>query len=452
MKQALKNTNDSFQKSRDDIATLLEKILDIAKKKGATDAAVSVGYDRGFSVDVRMQEVDTLAFNEGRSINLTIYDGKRMGRASSTDASDASIEIMVDAAMDIARVSAEDACYGLAEKELLCTEFKELDLYHPWPIHTEEALKMALDCEAQALAMDARIINSDGASVATHDACRGYANTNGAFGIEMGSNHSIYCALLAQDNDKFQRDYEYSSSRFPEQLLTPDAVAAQAVENTIGKLGARKIKTQKAPVIFSNRLSAGLIGHLTSAISGGNLYRNDSFLLDSIGEKIFPDFVHIYEQPFLKGGLRSANFDTDGVQTRENKIVRDGVIEQYILGVYTARRLGMQTTANGGGVRNLSVDASDAGVQSLMKKMGTGFLVTDVMGQGVNGLTGDYSRGACGYWIENGTIAFAVEEVTIAGNLRHMYQNIIGIGADVNPNFSTRCGAILIEEMMIAGE
>ena len=452
MKQSMQNTNDSFMKSSGEVGHLLDDVLTQAKKMGATDAAVSANFNRGFSVEVRMGEVDTVEFNEDKGLSVTVYSGQKLGQASSTDTSAESIVRIIQAALDIANVSAVDPCYGLADPALMSNTQEALDLYHPWDITPELAIKTAIDCERQALSYDKRIINSDGVGVSTINSCFGYANTHGAKGVRLGTRHSISCAVMAQENNKNQRDYEYSINRCASSLAPISWIAQQASQQTVERLNARKIKTQKAPVIFSNRLSSGFINHFIQAISGSNLYRKSTFLLDSLGEQLFPKWINMYEQPHLKKGLGSSSFDADGVITRDNKIVQDGRLLQYVLGHYSAQRLGMQTTANASGLHNLTIDSSDAGgLKELMQTMGTGLLVTELMGQGVNGLTGDYSRGASGFWIENGKIAFPVEEITIAGNLRTLFKNIIAIGSDGNPNYATQCGSLLIEEMTIAG-
>jgi len=452
MKQSMQNTNDSFAKSSKEVGYLLQEVLEKASKMGVTAAAVSANFNRGFSVEVRMGEVDTVEFNEDKGISVSVYSGQRVGQASSTDTSSESIERIIQSALDIAKVSAVDPCFGLADKQLMSRNQADLDLYHPWDMTPEKAIKTAIECEHEALSYDKRIINSDGVGVSTTQSCFGYANTHGAFGVQLGTHHSLSCAVMAQENNKNQRDYDYSTGRIGANLASISQIAQQASQRTIERLNAQKIKTQKAPVIFSNRLSSGFINHFIQAISGGNLYRKSSFLLDSLGKQLFPKWMNIYEQPFLKQELGSACFDGDGVSTRENKIVQEGCLRQYVLGTYSARRLGMETTANASGVHNLTIDSNEpGGLNELLKTMHTGLLVTELMGQGVNGLTGDYSRGASGFWVENGQIAFPVEEITIAGQLRSLFNNIIAIGSDVNPNYATKCGSLLIEKMTIAG-
>lgn len=452
MKQSVQNTNDSFAKSSEEIENLLQKVLLRATKMGATDAAVSANLNHGFSVEVRMGEVDTVEFNQDKGLSVTVFSGQRLGQASSTDTSEASIDQIIQSALDIAQVSAIDPCFGLAEPALMSKTQEDLDLYHPWNITPEWAIKTALECEAQALAFDKRIINSDGVGISTYESCVGYANTHGAHGVRLGTRHGISCAVMAQENHKNQRDYDYSTSRNAAALASTFEVAQQASRRTVERLNAQKIKTQKAAVIFTNRLSSGFFNHFIQAISGTNLYRKNTFLLDTLDEQLFPNWMQIYEQPFLKNGLGSASFDGDGVITRENTFVQDGQLLQYVLGTYSARRLGMETTANANGVHNLTIEANCAGgLDAMMQTMDTGLLVTELMGQGVNGLTGDYSRGASGFWVEKGKIAFPVEEITIAGNLKSLFKHIIAVGSDVNRNYASHCGSLLIEEMTIAG-
>lgn len=438
-------------KSAKDLTALMHDVLERARAMGATDASVSVNHDEGYSVDVRMGNVETVSFNEEKGVSIVVYQGQRKGGASSTDTSDAALDAMVTAACDIARVSAADPCFGLADKELMTDVHPDLDLYHPWDIAPAEAIKMALDCEGRALAMDKRIINSDGVSLSTYNFIHGFANTYGGEGVVKGSRHSISCSLIAKEGESMQRDYDYSTARHPGKLCDLTVLAGNAVERVISRLGARKIKTQKVPVLFSSRVSSGIFSSFINAVSGSNLYRKNSFMLDSQGKQVFPVSLRIYEQPHLKGGLGSSAFDSEGVPTRNNVFVKDGVLQHYVLGSYSARRMGLKTTANSGGVHNLTIDATAGDLQDLLKKMDTGLLVTELMGQGVNGLTGDYSRGATGFWVENGIIQFPVEEVTIAGNLKDMFLDIQAVGTDVNPNISTHCGSVLIGSMMVAG-
>lgn len=433
------------------MTALMEQVLEKAKARGASDVAVSVSYDTGFSVDVRVREVETVSFHEDKGVSLVVYFGHRKGSASSTDTSPDAIASTVNAACDIALVSSEDPCFGLADRELMTKNHPHLDLYHPWQIEPSEAITQALQCEEYALQKDKRITNSDGVNVSTANFHHGYANTHGCFGFLRGSMHSISCSLIAENASGMQRDYDYTVSRVANQLTPLDQLAVRAVDRTVSRLDARKLQTMRVPVIFSSRVSSGLIGSFMGAISGSNLYRKNSFLLDSLGKVVFPEWVNIYERPHLLGALGSAPFDSEGVPTRDNQFVEQGRVAQYVLGSYSARRLGLQTSANADGAHNLTVEPNAGDLNDLIKKMQRGLIITELMGQGVNGLTGDYSRGASGFWVEDGVIQYPVEEFTVAGNLKDMLLGICAIGNDRNPNISTRCGSILIDSMMIGG-
>lgn len=438
-------------KSNEKLSELMQVVLDLARKEGATEAAVGVSHDEGFSIDVRMCEVETVAFNEDKGINLTVYIDKRKGSASSTDTSPEACLDMVKKACTIAKASAADPCFGLADTELMAKEILDLDLYHPWTITPEEAIKEAIACETYALSLDKRISNSDGVNISTGSGYFGYANSKGVMGVLQSSRHALSCSVIAQDGEAMQRDYEYSTNRNPALLMSKEQVAKTAVERAVARLGGKKIKTQKAPILFSSRISSGLFASFIHAISGSNLYKKNSFLLDSIGKVVFPDFINIHEQPHLLAALNSSSIDSEGVMTRNNRFVEKGVVCLYVLGSYSARKLGLTTTANSDGVHNLTIDPSASDLASLLGMMHTGLYVTELMGHGVNGLTGDYSLGASGFWVENGVIQYPVDEVTIASNLKDMFKGIRAVGNDINPNSGTRCGSVLIEEMMIAG-
>lgn len=451
--QIIKQHNNSeVQKSTKELTRLMNEVLELAKKEGATDAAVAVNNDRGFSVDVRMGEVETVAFSEDKGIGLTVYLGKKKGAASSTDTTPAALGSLVKAACEIAKVSAEDSCFGLPDKELMTREYPDLKLYHPWDLSPQQAIEIALECEKHALSLDQRIVNSDGVSVSSYESHHGFANTQGGEGFIHSTRHSLSCSLIAKDKDEMQRDYDYTTARDPLNLANPADVAKQAAQRVLNRLNARQIETQKTPVIFSSRVSSGLFSCFINAISGSNLYRKNSFLVDSIGMQLFPEFIQIYEQPHLLGGLGSAAFDSEGVPTRSNVLVKNGCLLQYVLGSYSARRMGLKTTANSDGVHNLTVDPTTGDLKQLLKQMNKGLLVTELMGQGINITTGDYSRGASGFWVENGEIQFPVDKITIAGNLIDMFRDIIAVGSDINPNISTRCGSVFIEKMMVAGK
>lgn len=452
MRISSKHSNQQPIKSTEALLQIMEEVLTYACRQGASDAAVSIEHDRGFSVDVRMKEVETVRFNEDKTIDVTVYIGKKRGEASSSDTSPQALEDMVKAAYDIAAVSAIDPYSGLPDKALMTLEKPhDLDLFHPWDVTPPEAIDLALACENEALALDTRIVNSDGVHISSYISSYGYANTEGASGVVHSSRHGASCSLIAKLDEKMQRDYAFTAARHAKDLLALNRLAHQAVEKTTSRLGARQIKTQKAPVVFSPRVAGSLFSSFIQAISGGNLYRKNSFLVDALGKTLFPSFVRIYEQPHLLGALGSAPFDSEGVPTRANVIVDKGTLEQYVLSSYSARRLGLKTTANGGGVFNLTIEPTSEGLADILKQMGRGLLVTELMGQGVNLLTGDYSRGASGFWVEEGVIQYPVEEITIAGQLQQMFRRIAAIGNDRDPNFATRCGSVLIEEMTIAG-
>lgn len=446
------HNNSEVHKSTIELTQLMNDVLELAKKEGATNASVAVNNDRGFSVDVRMGAVETVAFSEDKGVGLTVYIGQRKGGASSTDTSPEALHVMVKAACDIARVSAEDPCFGLADKELMTTEYPDLDLFHPWDVNPQQAIELALKCESHALSLDKRITNSDGVNVSSYESHHGFANTHGGSGFIHSTRHSLSCSLIAAEGEAMQRDYDYTTVRNARDLVEPHVIAQNAVERALSRLGAKQIKTQTTPVIFSSRVSSGLFASFINAINGANLYRKNTFLLDSMGQQVFPEFIRIYEQPHLLGALGSSPFDGEGVSTRPNIFVEQGKVKQYVLGSYSARRLGLKTTANSDGVHNLTIDATAGDLTELLQKMGTGLLVTELMGQGVNGITGDYSRGASGYWVEDGVVQFPVDEVTIAGNLKDMFQSILAVGNDINPNISMRCGSVLIEKMMVAGK
>ncbi|STY29488.1 peptide maturation protein PmbA [Legionella wadsworthii] len=446
------HNNTEVHKSTTDLTRLMNDVLELAKNEGATNAMVAVNNDKGFSVDVRMGEVETVAFSEDKGVGLTVYIGQRKGGASSTDTSPAALETMVKAACDIARVSAEDPCFGLADKDLMSKNHPDLDLFHPWDINPQEAITLALKCENYALSLDKRISNSDGVNVSSYESHHGFANTHGGFGFVHSTRHGLSCSLIAKEGEEMQRDYDYTTVRNPGDLVDPHLIARNAVDRAISRLGAQQIATQETPVIFSSRISSGLFSSFINAISGSNLYRKNTFLLDSIGQAVFPEFIRVYEQPHLLGALGSSPFDSEGVATRPNILVEKGRVKQYVLGSYSARRMGLKTTANADGVHNLTIDPTAGDLTELLKKMGKGLLVTELMGQGINIVTGDYSRGASGYWIENGEIQYPVDEITIAGNLKDIYKNIQAVGSDINPNIATRCGSILIGKMMVAGK
>lgn len=435
-----------------ELEDIASRVLDEARARGATQAETSVSLGSGLELTVRLGEVETLERTRDRGLGVTVFFGKRKGSASSTDLSADAIRETVAAACTIAEHTAEDPNSGLADAELMATEFPDLDLWHPWQLSIEEAIDATRRCEASARNVDPRIENSDGASLSTHAGIRVYANSHGFSGLHRGTSHSLSCAVLGKDGKEMQRDYWYDTRRDAAELASPEEIGRRAGERTIARLGARRLSTRKPPVLFSPEVARSLIGHFLGAIRGTAQYRESTFLLGAVGKKIFPDFMQIQERPRLPKAQSSAAFDSEGVATRDKDLVRDGVLQSYLLGSYSARRLGLQTTGNAGGVRNVLVNPGDKDFEALCKEMGEGLLVTELMGQGVNGVTGDYSRGASGFWIENGEIAYPVEEITIAGNLLAMFSNIRAVGNDVDARGNIQVGSILVDGMTVAGE
>ncbi len=422
-----------------------------ARKQGASACDVDVSEGFGQSVTVRRGEVETIEYNRDKGIGVTVYLGQRKGYASTSDFSSAALRETVDAALSIARFTAEDACAGLADEALLAKHIPDLDLYHPWELPVEQAIDLARRCEDAAFAVSPLVSNSEGASVSTQEAQFVSANSLGFMAGYPSSRNYIACSVIAGEGDSMQRDDWYSTARSGDALAAPEAIGDYAARRALSRLGARKIRTCQVPVLFEAPLASALIGSFVHAVSGGALYRKSSFLLDSIGQRIFPAHVSISERPHLPRGLASSAFDNDGVATRDREVVVDGVLQGYFLSVYTARKLGMQTTGNAGGCHNLIVRPGPDDLAGLVRKMGRGLLVTELLGHGVNYVTGDYSRGAAGYWVENGEIAHPVEEVTIAGNLRDMFLNVAAIGNDVVRRGSKQVGSILVERMQVAG-
>ncbi|MBK7899322.1 MAG: metalloprotease PmbA [Azonexus sp.] len=426
-------------------------VLQEAAARGATASEVDVSEGFGQSVTVRCGEVETIEYNRDKGVGVTVYCGQRKGYASTSDFSPAALRETVRAALDIARFTAEDTCAGLPEAELLATALPDLDLYHPWALPVEEAIAMATRCEEAAFDASPRIGNSEGATVSTQEAQFVAANSLGFLAGYPTSRHYVACSVIAEEGEEMQRDDWYSTRRLAAELDAPERVGARAAARAAARLGARKVATAEVPVIFEAPLAAALLGSFVHAAGGGALYRKASFLVDHLGKRIFPEFVRIAERPFIPRGLGSAAFDNDGVATRERDVVRDGVLEGYFLSTYTGRKLGMPTTGNAGGSHNLILDSGEHDLPGLMKLMGRGLLLTEVLGHGINYVTGDYSRGAAGFWIENGEIAHPVEEITIAGNLRDMFAGIVAVGHDVLVRGSKQTGSILIDRMTLAG-
>jgi PmbA protein len=441
-----------FGLDRQALETLVATALEEAGDHGADQAEAGAGLGTGLSVMVRCGEVETLEHQRDRSFAVTVYFDKRKGHASTSDLSKAAIRETVGKACSIASYTAVDDCAGLADAGMMATEIPDLSLDHAWNLSADDAIALATGCEQDGMACDERISNSDGATVHTGRGLKIYGNTHGFSGGFPTSSHSLSCVLVASDGDRMERDYWYTSARDPQALEDAASVGRMAAERTVRRLGGRKISTRAAPVLFPAELSRGLFGHFVSAIRGASQYRKATFLLDAVGTEIFPSFVNISERPHIPGAPASAPFDNEGVATRDRELVRDGFLESYVLSSYSARKLGLETTGNAGGVHNLVVSHGDKSLDDLVDEMRTGLVVNELMGQGVNGVTGDYSRGASGFWVEDGKIAYPVAEITIAGNLTKMYQDIVAIGDDVDLRGGVRTGSVLISEMMIAGD
>jgi len=441
-----------FSYSISTLQQIARDILQHAQKGGASACETNVSDGFGQTVTVRRDAVETIEYNRDKGLSVTVYIGQKRGHASTSDFSPQAISDTVTAALSIARYTADDDCAGLAEAELLAKNYPDLNLYYPWQISVEEAIELAKSCEQAAFAADKRITNSEGATISVSESQFIYANSLGFMGGYPLSRHSISCAMIAEHGDSKQRDYWYSVARDAADLETVRSIGEKAGKRSAARLGARKIDTREVPVLFEAPIASGLIGHFASAVSGGSLYRKSSFLLNSIGQQIFAPDIQILERPYLHKGLASGPFDDDGVATVDRNVVENGVVQGYFLGSYSARKLGMRTTGNAGGTHNLIMQNGAAmSFDALLKQMGSGLLVTELLGHGINAVTGDYSRGASGFWVENGAISYPVEEITIAGNLKDMFQGIAAIGNDVIVRGSKQCGSVLINRMTVAG-
>ncbi|MCP5472928.1 MAG: metalloprotease PmbA [Sinobacteraceae bacterium] len=437
-----------------ELQSIVSLALEEARRRGATQAEADASLQKGLNTTVRLGAVETVEYQRDRGLGITVYFGQRKGSASTADLAPAAIRDTVAKACSIARYTAEDACAGLADPAQLATEFPDLELDFDWPIEPDAAVALARDCEAAGRAVDPRLENSEGATLSTGRGVRVYGNTHGFLAGQASSSHTLSCVLIAQAGDEMHRDYWYTTARDPRDLEAGTTVGRIAGERAVARLGARRLPTQKAPVLFAPEVARGLIGHFIAAIGGGAQYRKSTFLLGAAGQQVFPSFVQMHERPFLRKGMASGAWDSEGVRTRDRELVRDGVVDGYLLGSYSARKLGLTSTGNAGGLHNLLVDPSAGApdAAALLRQMGRGLLVTELMGQGVNGVTGDYSRGATGFWIEGGAIAFPVQEVTIAGNLKDMFRQVAAIGSDVDLRGGIRVGSLLLEQMTIAGE
>lgn len=449
MPQAVEATDSSLL-LKDVVGIALEE----ARRQGASQYEVDASLSQGLGTTVRLGEVDTIEYQRDRGLAVTVYFGKRKGSASTADLGREAVRATVEKACAIARYTAEDPYAGLVEPEYLARDIPELDLDHPWGLAAEDAIAIARRCEQAGRAVDPRIANSEGASVSSQRHTGVYGNSLGFLAGFSGTSHSVSCSLIAQEGEQMHRDYWFTTARDPADLEAAEAVGATAGKRALARLGARKLSTRKAPVLFTPDMARGLYRHFIGAIRGPSQYRKASFLLNAAGEQVFPAFVQMHERPHIPKGLASAPFDDEGAATHDRELVESGILKGYVLGSYSARRLGLRTTGNAGGIHNLIVEgaADSPGYDALLERMGSGLLVTELMGQGVNGVTGDYSRGASGFWIEGGAIAYPVQEITIAGNLRDIYRNIVTLGSDVDPRGSIRCGSVLIGEMTIAGD
>ncbi len=445
-------TESRFSHSADTLRQIAQDLIQYARQQGATACAAEVSDGFGQAVTVRQGEVETIEYNRDKGLGITVYIGQQRGSASTSDFSAQAVRDTVDAALNIARFTAADDCAGLPDADMLASEFPDLDLYYPWLIDVDGAIALARSCEQAAFATDKRIKNSEGATVNVHEAHFVYANSLGFVGGYPTSRHSLSCAVIAGKDTSMQRDYWYSEARDPADLLAAGEIGRIAAERSVRRMNGRKLATMQVPVLFEAPIAASLIGHFVGAVSGGSLYRKSSFLLDQLGKPVFSPNIRIDDIPDLRKGLASSAFDDEGVKTQRRAIVEQGVLQGYFLGTYSARKLGMRSTGNAGGNHNLIVQAGELDLAGLLKLMGRGLLVTELLGHGVNSVTGDYSRGAAGFWVENGAIQYPVEEITIAGNLKDMYKHIVAVGNDVLVRGSRQCGSILLENMTVAGQ
>ena len=425
--------------------------IETAQKAGAT-AEVGVTKVSGLSVSTRLQEIENVEFTNDGALGISVYLGQQKGNASTSDLSEEAIKNTVEAALAIAKYTSPDDCTGLADKELMAFEAPDLELYHGASVDVEQATKLALEAEKSALEYDAKIVNSNGASFNSHTGVRVYGNTHGMLQSYLSSRYSLSCSVIGGELDQLENDYEYTVSREFDALSSADWVGQNCVKKVIARLNPQKLSTREVPVIFLNDVATGLISHLTGAISGGSLYRKSSFLLDHLGKQVLPDWFQISERPHLLRRLASTPFDSEGVRTQNLEIIQDGVLQTYLLTSYSGRKMGMQSTGHAGGIHNWLVKPNlTGGLTALLRQMSTGLLVTDVMGQGVNIVTGDYSRGAAGFWVENGEIQYPVAEITIAGQLQDMLKNIIAVSDDIEHRSNIQTGSILLNKMKISG-
>lgn len=429
----------------------VSRALELARA-GADGAEVSVTRTTGIGVSTRFGEVENVEFNSDGALGITVYYQQRKGSASSTDLSPEAIARTVQAALDIARYTSPDPCAGVAERDLLAFEAPDLDLFHPCELDAERGIELAARAEQAALEADERITNTEGGSFNSHYGIKVFGNTEGMLQSYCSTRHSISSCVIAEHNGDMERDYAYTIGRDIHDLDTPEAVGAECARRTLARLSPRRLATMQAPVMFSAEVATGLFGHLVGAISGGSVYRKSTFLLDSLGKQILPDWLTISEHPHLLKGLASTPFDSEGVRTLERNIVENGVLQTWLMTSYSARKLGLQSTGHAGGIHNWRIAGNGGDFNAMLKKLDKGLLVTELMGQGVSGVTGDYSRGAAGFWVENGKIQYPVSEITIAGNLKEMWGNLVALGNDIETRSNIQCGSALLASMRIAGE
>lgn len=445
-------TKEELQYQEKTLRDAVAMALEFAQKAGAM-AEVGVTKVAGLSVSTRLEQTENIEFNNDGSLGISVYVGKRKGNASTSDLQPKSIQQAVESALAIAKYTSEDDCAGLADKELMAFDAPDLDLYHQAEINVDQAVELAIEAEHHALHSDERVVNSDGATFNSHSGIRVYGNTHGLLQSYLSSRYSLSCSVISAYEDQLERDYEYTISRQFEQLASPEWVGRQAAIKAVDRLNPQKLSTCEVPVIFYNDIATGLIGHLAGAISGGALYRKASFLQDKLGEQILPEWFELEEKPHLLRQLASSPFDSEGVYTRDQQIIKNGVLQTYLLTTYSAKKLGMKTTGHAGGIHNWLVKPNRVGgLDSLLKEMGTGLLVTEMLGSAINGVTGEYSRGAAGFWVENGEIQYPVAEITIAGKLQDMFKNMVAVADDIEHRSNIQTGSILLDSLKISGQ